>query len=125
MLNSYDAVPMLAVKDLQVARRFYEKTLGFSVVTTEGNDLIQLKSGKTLLGVYQSSFAGTNKATAVSFDVGNELTSLIVELRKKDVPFMHYDLPGMTRDGDVHISGDQKLAWFRDPDGNLLALIGR
>jgi catechol 2,3-dioxygenase-like lactoylglutathione lyase family enzyme len=124
MLNAYDAVPMLAVKDLQVARRFYEKTLGFSVVSTEA-DLFQLKTGKTLLTVYQSSFAGTNKATAVTWDVGSELTSLIAELRKKDVPFMHYDLPGMTRDGDIHISGDHKLAWFRDPDGNLLALIGR
>jgi hypothetical protein len=49
----------------------------------------------------------------------------VTDLRKKDVPFMHYDdLPGMKREGDLHIAGDRKFAWFKDPDGNVLALMG-
>jgi catechol 2,3-dioxygenase-like lactoylglutathione lyase family enzyme len=124
MLNDYDAVPMVAVKDLGVARRFYEQLLGFAVVKAEGDDVLQLQTGKSPITLYRSSYAGTNKATALTWDVGKELTSVISELRKKDVPFMHYDLPGMTRDGDIHTSGDRKFAWFRDPDGNILAVMG-
>jgi catechol 2,3-dioxygenase-like lactoylglutathione lyase family enzyme len=125
MLKTYDAVPMVAVKDLAVARRFYEKILGFEVVKTEADDVIQFKTGKTLFGVYRSSFAGTNKATSMMWDVGKELVPLVTELRNKDVSFLHYDdLPGMKRDGDLHLAGDQKLAWFRDPDGNILSLMG-
>jgi catechol 2,3-dioxygenase-like lactoylglutathione lyase family enzyme len=125
MLNKYDAVPMVAVKDLAVARRFYEKILGFELVKTEGDDVLQFKTGRTLFGVYRSAYAGTNKATAMMFDVGKELVPLVTDLRKKDVSFLHYDdLPGMKRDGDLHLAGDAKLAWFRDPDGNILSLMG-
>jgi hypothetical protein len=31
----------------------------------------------------------------------------------------------MTRKGDVHIAGKSKAAWFKDPDGNILALVGQ
>ena len=39
--------------------------------------------------------------------------------------FEHYDLPGMTRQGDLHVAGDMKVAWFKDPDGNIHSLINR
>jgi hypothetical protein len=34
-------------------------------------------------------------------------------------------MPGITRDGDVHIAGEMKVAWFKDPDGNILNIINR
>jgi catechol 2,3-dioxygenase-like lactoylglutathione lyase family enzyme len=126
MLNEHDAVATIAVQDLKVARRFYEQILGLAVVSTQGDDVIELKTGNTRIDLYKSTYARTNKATTLAFDVGKELTSLVADLRKKDVPFMHYDdLPGTTRDGDIHSAGDVKLAWFRDPEGNILALMGR
>jgi catechol 2,3-dioxygenase-like lactoylglutathione lyase family enzyme len=124
MLNSYDAVPMVAVKDLAIARRFYEQTLGLTVTGAEGDQVLQLKTGKTTFVIYRSDFAGTNKATALTWDVGGELVKLVAGLRQKDVPFMHYDLPGLTRDGDIHVGAGRKLAWIKDPDGNILGLMG-
>ena len=47
------------------------------------------------------------------------------KLASKGVPFEHYDMPGMTREGDIHVAADMKVAWFRDPDGNILNLVGR
>ena len=43
-------------------------------------------------------------------------------LKAKGVKFEHYDLPGMKREGDVHVGGDMKVAWFKDPDGNTLSV---
>ncbi len=125
MLNDYDAVTMVAVKDLGVARRFYEQTLGLATVGTENPEVVQFKTGKTTVTVYRSSFAGTNKATTLTWDVGKELVPLAAELRKKDVPFMHYDMPNLVREGDIHIAGDRKMVWIKDPDGNILGLMGR
>jgi catechol 2,3-dioxygenase-like lactoylglutathione lyase family enzyme len=126
MLEKYDAEPMIAVKDLKVARRFYEQTLGLPVTGSEGDDYFEVKLGKMPFSVYRSDYAGTNKATALSWDVGEELPSLVQELRKKDVSFLHYDdLPDTKREGDLHFCGDMKLAWFRDPDGNILGLMGK
>ena len=43
----------------------------------------------------------------------------------RGVAFEHYDLPGMTREGDVPCGGDLRVAWFKDPDGNVLSLVSR
>jgi hypothetical protein len=47
------------------------------------------------------------------------------ELRAKGVKFEHYDLPGAKREGDLHVSATRKVAWFKDPDGNLLNITNR
>jgi hypothetical protein len=73
--------------------------------------------------VYKSQYAGTNKATAVTWTVGEELDDIVRALKGKGVRFEHYDLPGMTRKGDVHVAGEMKAAWFKDPDGNILSLV--
>ena len=46
-------------------------------------------------------------------------------LSARGVRFEHYDFPGSTRKGDVHIHGELKNAWFKDPDGNILSIVGR
>jgi hypothetical protein len=78
-----------------------------------------------MLLVYRSDYAGTNQATAATWAVGDELDSVMDDLRSKGVSFEHYDLPGTTREGDVHILGDMRGAWFKDPDGNILALVNQ
>jgi IS30 family transposase len=49
--------------------------------------------------------------------------TLLVPLKAKGVTFEHYDLPDTRREGDVHISGHMKIAWFKDPDGNILNIV--
>jgi catechol 2,3-dioxygenase-like lactoylglutathione lyase family enzyme len=122
MLGNKDAIPTVAVKSVATARKFYEGTLGLQPIPTPEPGVLSYKSGKASLLVYESQFAGTNKATAVSWAV-EDLEGVVRELKGKGVHFEHYDLPNTTRKGDVHGSGKTKAAWFKDPDGNILALI--
>ena len=69
MLGKADATPMIAVRDLDRARKFYEDKLGLETKDEWGGEGATLKSGDTLINVYRSEFAGTNKATALNFDV--------------------------------------------------------
>jgi catechol 2,3-dioxygenase-like lactoylglutathione lyase family enzyme len=122
MLGKADATPMIAVKDLDRARRFYEDTLGLKTDDEWGDEGVTLKSGDTLINVYRSEFAGTNKATALNFDV-DDIEKEVSELKEKGVFFEHYDLPGLEQRGDLHVAEGFKTAWFKDPDGNILSLI--
>ena len=122
MLEKADAVANVAVKDLQVARRFYESTLGLSPIAIEGDEAIVFKSGNSRLNVYRSEHAGTNEATAVSWTV-NDVEGVVRELKAKGVTFEHYDMPGAKLNGDLHEFGDMKAAWFKDPDGNILGVM--
>ena len=124
MLRDTDAVATLAVKDLAAAARFYEETLGLSRASSEDNEAVVFESGDTRINVYRSRFAGTNKATALTWTV-DDVDDVIRTLRAKGVKFEHYDLPETRREGDVHISGDIKVAWFKDPDGNILSVVNR
>ena len=122
MFNDNDAMATIAVKNLKAAKKFYEGGLGFKAVHAEGEEAITYKSGKSQLLVYRSQFAATNKATAATWLVP-DVESVVKELTAKGIAFEHYDFPGMTRKGDVHIAGNLKNAWFKDPDGNILAIV--
>jgi catechol 2,3-dioxygenase-like lactoylglutathione lyase family enzyme len=122
MLGDNEAQATIAVKNLTAARKFYESTLGLKPVHTEGKEAVSYKSGNSEVLVYHSQYAGTNKATAATWMV-DDVESLVKDLRTKGVAFEHYDMPGTTLKGDVHVAGKMKTAWFKDPDGNILALI--
>ena len=121
MIGKSDATPMIAVKDLDRARTFYEETLGLRKVDDFGEGFM-LKSGDTKVTVYRSEFAGTNKATALTFGVA-DIESEVSDLKGKGVSFEHYDLPGLERQGDLYVAEGMKTAWFKDPDGNILSLM--
>ena len=122
MLGKADATPMIAVKDLDRARRFYEETLGLKA-KDEWGEGFTLESGDTLINVYKSEFAGTNQATALNFDVDN-IEDEVQELKEKGVFFEQYNLPGLKQRGDLYVGeGGFKTTWFKDPDGNILSLI--
>jgi catechol 2,3-dioxygenase-like lactoylglutathione lyase family enzyme len=125
MLGDKDAAANIAVKNLERAREFYKDTLGLTQIGSEGQEVIIFKSGNTLINVYQSQFAGTNKATAVTWVVGQDVEGFVQQLKAKGIAFEHYDMPGVTRNGDVHVADDMKVAWFKDPDGNILNIANR
>src|SRR5882757_5904896 len=103
MLGDKDVIATVAVKDLAAARRFYEGTLGLKVLDTAGTEAITFSSGATKLIVYRSEYAGTNKATALNWNVGtgpDKIEKIVAALRDKGVVFEHYDFPGVTRQGD-------------------------
>ena len=122
MLRKADATPMIAVKDLDRARQFYEETLGLEAKEAMGGEVLEVKSGDTLINVYRSEFAGSNKATALTFDV-DDIENEGRDLKEKGVFFEKFDMPGLEQRGDLYVGEGMKTAWFKDPDGNILSLI--
>lgn len=123
MIGDKEAAATIAVKDLAVAKDFYEAKLGLKRVGTEGNEAVVYRSGVSKVVVYRSEYAGTNRATAANWMVGKDLEREVETLKGRGVRFEHYDMPGLTLQGDVHVAGDMKVAWFKDPDGNILSLV--
>jgi catechol 2,3-dioxygenase-like lactoylglutathione lyase family enzyme len=122
MFERQDAIATIPVKKLDAARKFYEGKLGLEPAGSEEPGAFSYKTGKSVLLVYESQYAGTNKATAVTW-LHDDVEGAVNDLKAKGVAFEHYDLPGVTRKGDIHIAGQRKNAWFKDPDGNILALV--
>jgi len=125
MLGDKTAVATIAVKDMETAKKFYEGVLGLTVDKVDpggGGNLY--KSGNSNVLVYPSQFAGSNKATAASWGVGDDLEKVIEDLKGKGVKFEQYDnIPNVKREGDIHVMGDLRAVWFKDPDGNILNLV--
>lgn len=124
MLSDKDVIVTIAVKDIDVAARFYEEKLGLKPTAESEPDMPAYKSGSGTMFLYPSQYAGTNQATAATFTVGKDLEAIIADLKSKGITFEHYpDLPDTTIEGDIHVAGDTRVAWFKDPDGNILSLV--
>jgi hypothetical protein len=57
--------------------------------------------------------------------VVDDVDATVRDLKDKGVSFEHYNFPGMKLEGDVHVMGGRRTAWFKDPDGNILAIAGK
>jgi catechol 2,3-dioxygenase-like lactoylglutathione lyase family enzyme len=111
----------IAVSDLARARKFYEGTLGLKAMDERSDGVRYETKGGTWFLVYPSQFAGTAKSTYMSFDV-DDVEAEVKDLRSRGVVFEEYDFPGLkTVNGIAEIQG-VKGAWFKDPDGNIIAL---
>jgi catechol 2,3-dioxygenase-like lactoylglutathione lyase family enzyme len=122
MLSQHTSVATLPTRDLSRARIFYEDTLGFTP-ERESAAGVAYKSGGAMVFLYQSEYAGTNKATAVAFDVPmSAFDDEVAALREKGVTFMTFDAEGLEWDqGVASMPGeDMKSVWFSDPDGNVI-----
>ncbi|HEY6736985.1 MAG TPA: VOC family protein [Candidatus Saccharimonadia bacterium] len=122
MLSSAPVCPTIAVKDMAVAEAFYKGKLGLKPAPApEG--VVLYESGKgTMLSLYESAEnAGTNQATYATWEVA-DFDGTLRELRANGVEFENYDLPGLKTEDGVASWDDQKAAWFKDPDGNILCL---
>ena len=121
MLGDQKSNTTVTVKDLNVAAAFYEGVLGLEEISREVGEMISYRCGASVIDVYRSSFAGSNRGTAITWAV-DDIEEVIASLKWKGVIFEHYDMPGLRRQGDLHIGNNMKTAWFKDPDGNILNL---
>jgi catechol 2,3-dioxygenase-like lactoylglutathione lyase family enzyme len=122
MLSHFTPSATIAVKNLNAVRSFYEGILGFEPIgsTRRGAQAFNVR-GATIV-IYESQFAGTNKATSVTWTLGERFDDMVKALDAKGVPFEHYPFPGLVLEGHVHVARDgqpSRVAWFKDPDGNL------
>lgn len=123
MLGGKEPMATVAVRDLNAAKRFYEGKLGLKPADSQEPEALTYEAGGARLLVYRSQYAGSNKATATTWVIGNDMEKVVQGLRGKGVAFEHYDLPGLTVKGDIHEGAGMKAAWFKDPDGNIHALV--
>ena len=121
MLTDAKVTANIPAGDLDRARRFYADTLGLTPADENPGGLIY-STGGTMFFLYQTEYAGQAGHTIAQFhvaDVGAE----VKELQSKGVTFEHYDLPGITWDGDIaDMGGMGHAAWFKDSEDNILCL---
>jgi extradiol dioxygenase family protein len=110
---------IVAVRDIGRARAFYGETLGLEA-SSDDEEMIEFRTGATRLVVYVSEFAGSNRANAVVWSGGGDFDAIVDQLRGGGVLFEEYPELGMDIANGVHIAGDFKGMWFKDPDGNIL-----
>jgi len=124
MLTDSKAIATIGVKKIDSAKKFYGEVLGLKP-TRGGADhegVVAYDSGGSKLFVYESEYAGTNKATAATWVV-DDVDGTVKTLKGRGVDFEHYDFPNTKLEGDVHVSENMRAAWFKDPDGNVLAIV--
>jgi len=112
----------LPAVDIERAKAFYEGTLGLPLVQDLEGALMFACGNGTMFFVYPSEFAGTNKATAAGFQV-DDIQAVMEELRGKGVTFEEYDMPGLKTVDGIATLGPSKSAWFKDTEGNILAIV--
>ena len=120
MLSDHTPTPTLPTADLERSRAFYEGVLGFTP-GEEGGGGVFYPSGSGNLFVYPSAYAGTNKATALSFDLpADAFDEMVANLRAAGVSFDTFEAEGLTWENGVAEMEDMRSVWFTDPDGNIL-----
>jgi catechol 2,3-dioxygenase-like lactoylglutathione lyase family enzyme len=124
MLSDNQVVATIPVSDAKRAKTFYHDMLGLTAMD-ERPGVTSYRSGGFSLFVYESDKAGTNKATAATW-ITSDVDGVVKDLKDRGVAFERYDdVPGLVTKGDIHVGGDGafKVAWFKDPDGNILSIM--
>jgi catechol 2,3-dioxygenase-like lactoylglutathione lyase family enzyme len=124
-LSNYKVAAAVAVSDMQRARAFYEGKLGLVPdANAENEDNVRYVCGEgSLIYVFASPYAGTAQSTVAGWGV-DDIEAVVDELAANGVEFEQYDLPGLVTDerGIATFEGDAKVAYLKDPDGNVLSI---
>ncbi len=122
MLQKSPMYAYIPVKDLKRARQFYEQKLGFKPQQEIGGGVVYECGGGTACFMYPTPNAGTSKASQAFWQV-DDVEREVAELKAKGVKFEEYDMPGLKTINGIATAGGAKTAWFKDVDGNILALV--
>src|SRR6184192_3148306 len=122
MLQSSPLYAYIPAKDVARARAFYEKTLGFTAGREVAGGVAYEFGEHTACFLYPTPNAGTSKASQAFWQV-DDVEREVAELKAKGVKFEEDDVPGMKTRNGIGTAGGAKSAWFKDPDGNIMAII--
>lgn len=121
MLQDAPMYSYIPAKDIARARKFYEEKLGFKAKNeTAGGVTYEFGKG-TACFLYPTPNAGTSQASQAFWEV-EDIEREVEDLIARGVKFERYDMPGMNEKG-IYIGGGAKAAWFKDTEGNIMALI--
>jgi catechol-2,3-dioxygenase len=122
MLNDSKVTANVPAADLDRARSFYADKLGLVPSEENPGGLVYSTSGGTTFFLYETEYAGRSGHTIAQFHV-DSVADEVRDLAAKGVMFEHYDMPGISWDGDVaRMEGMGSAAWFKDSEGNILCL---
>ena len=120
MLQSSPMYAYIPVQDVARARQFYEGKLGFVPKNEAAGGVTYEFAGGTACFLYPTPNAGTSKASQAFWEV-DDIESEVAELKRRGVRFENYDMPGQKSENGIFTGG--KAAWFKDSEGNIMAVI--
>ena len=121
MLQKSPMYAYIPAKDVLRARQFYENTLGFKVKEEFAGGVIYEFGKGTGCFLYPTPNAGTSRASQAFWEV-SDVEAEVAELKARGVVFEEYDIPGVQMKNSIAAGGGAKTAWFKDTEGNILAV---
>ena len=122
MLQDSPMYSYLPAGDVARARAFYEQRLGCRPSEEIAGGVVYKCAGGTACFLYPTKNAGTNRASQAFWQV-EDVEREVAELKARGVTFEHYDSPGMKTVDGIATAGGAKTAWFKDTEGNILAIV--
>ena len=122
MLQDFPMYSYIPARDLARARQFYEGKVGLRPKQETNGGVVYEFAGGTAAFLYPTPNAGTSQASQAFWSV-TDVDGLIVKLKAKGVVFETYDIPGKKSPQGAITAGGAKAAWFKDSEGNIMALI--
>jgi catechol 2,3-dioxygenase-like lactoylglutathione lyase family enzyme len=122
MLQKFPMYAYIPARDMARARRFYEDKLGFKPGEELAGGVTYTCGERTAAFLYPTPNAGTSQASQAFWQV-DDIEREVAELEKRGVKFEDYDMPGMKSVNHIFTGGGARAAWFKDSEGNTLAVI--
>ena len=123
MLSTAPIRAYIPVSDVARARKFYEQMVGLTPKEDYAGGVIY-ECGGTEVFMYPTPNAGTSRASQAFWQV-DDVEAEVTELKARGVVFEEYNMPGLVTKNSVAVAGDAKTAWFKDTEGNILAISQR
>jgi predicted enzyme related to lactoylglutathione lyase len=123
MLSTAPIRAYIPASDVSRARTFYEGMLGLKPREEYAGGVIYECGGAEVF-LYPTPNAGTSKASQAYWQV-MDVEAEVADLKARGVKFEEYDMPGMKMKNSIANAGGAKTAWFKDTEGNILAVSQR
>jgi predicted enzyme related to lactoylglutathione lyase len=123
MLTTAPICAYIPASNISRARKFYEAKVGLKPKEEYAGGVIYECGGSEVF-MYPTHNAGTSKASQAFWRV-NDVEAEVAELKSRGVKFEDYDMPGITMKNSIATGGGAKTAWFKDTEGNILAVSER
>jgi catechol 2,3-dioxygenase-like lactoylglutathione lyase family enzyme len=124
MLKDAAIVPYIPVANVARARKFYEEKVGLKPSEEYAGGVIYECGDSSWVFMYPSPGAGTSKASTAFWTV-DDIVGEVADLKARGVVFEEYDMPGLKTVNSIATGGGAKTAWFKDSEGNILAVSQR
>jgi predicted enzyme related to lactoylglutathione lyase len=122
MLQHAPMYAYIPARDVARARRFYEDKVGLRPGPESAGGVVYEFGRGTACFLYPTPNAGTSQASQAFWQV-TDIEREVADLKSRGVTFEDYDAPGMKTEDGIATAGGAKAAWFRDSEGNIMALI--